>query len=122
VPVAGGMGDVPIPGALDDGADVLKLGGPAEFAFDSGAAGDEARGVSGAARLFDYGDLFAADGFACCDDFADAGAAAGAEVEFSADAAVEVLDGEHVGLGEVDDMDVVADAGTVGGRIVGAVD
>jgi len=82
----------------------LKLRGPAEFAVDFFAGGDEAGGVAGAAGLLDDGDLFAGHFFAHRDDFADAGAAAGAEV---VEGAFFRAEGEHVGGGEVEDVDVV---------------
>ena len=83
---------VPGPGAGDDFFHVLELRLPAEFGADFFRAGDEARWVAGAARLFDDGDLFAGDLFAGGDDFADAGAGAGAEVVFRA---VRGGEGEH---------------------------
>ena len=84
---------MPRPGAGDDFFNVLELRLPAEFGADFFRAGDEARRVAGAARLFDDGDFFAGDLFASGDDFADAGAAAGAEVVFRA---LRRGEGEHV--------------------------
>ena len=81
--------------------------------------GDEAGGVAGATGLFDGGDGFPGDFFAGGDDFADAGAAAGPEV---IEGAFFGFEGEDVGLGEVEDVDVVADAGAVGGGVIGAED
>ena len=102
---------MPGPGAGDDSFYVLKLRPPAEFGADFFRAGDEAWRVSGAARFFNDGDFIAGDFFTGGDDFADAGAAAGAEVVACARWSVE---GEHVRLCEVEDVDVVADAGAVG--------
>ena len=47
---------MPGPGAGDDFFHVLELWFPAEFGADFFRAGDEARWVAGAARLFDDGD------------------------------------------------------------------
>jgi hypothetical protein len=110
---------VPGPGAFDDFFDGLEFRGPAKFALDFVGAGNEAGGVARAAGFLDYGNGFAGDFFAGGDDFADAGAAAGAEV---VEGAALYAEGEDVGLGEVDDVDIVADAGAVRGLVVGAVD
>ena len=83
------------------------------------AGGDEAGGVAGATGLFDGGDGFPGDFFAGGDDFADAGAAAGPEV---IEGAFFGFEGEDMGLGEVEDVDVVADAGAVWGGVIGAED
>ena len=55
---------MPRPGAGDDFVHVLELRLPAEFGADFFRAGDEARRVAGAARLFEDGDFFAGDLFA----------------------------------------------------------
>ena len=97
----------------------MELWLPAEFGADFFRGGDEAWRVAGAAGFLDGFDVAAGDFFAGLDDFADGGAAAGAEV-------VEItlggIEREDVGLREVEDVDVVADAGAVGGLVVGAVD
>ncbi len=63
---------MPGPGAGDDFFHVLELRFPAEFGADLFRAGDEARGVAGAARLFEDGDFLAGDFFARAAHCADA--------------------------------------------------
>ena len=113
----------PVPGGLDVGVGVFVLGFPAEDGFGFGGVADEFGGVAGAAGAVADGDGFAGDFFGGGDDFFDGEAAAGAEVDGGAFAAVaEVGECEGVGGGEVVDVDVVADAGAVGGGVVGAED
>ena len=71
---------MPRPGAFHDGADVLVLGLPAEGGADFFGCGDEAGGIAGAAGFLYGFDVAAGDLFAGLDDFANGGAAAGAEV------------------------------------------
>ena len=110
---------MPRPGAFHDGADVLVLGLPAEGGADFFGRGDEARGIAGAAGFFDGFDVTAGDLFAGLDDFANGGAAAGAEV---VEIALRRAEREDVGLCEVEDVDVVAYAGAIGRFVIGAVD
>jgi hypothetical protein len=63
---------MPGPGAGDDFFHVLELRLPAEFGADFFRAGDEARRVAGAARLFEDGDFLAGDFFARAAHCADA--------------------------------------------------
>ncbi|MDB6065451.1 MAG: hypothetical protein JWR26_1659, partial [Pedosphaera sp.] len=119
VGVAGGVFFVPVPGRGDDVFELGVLGFPAEFADGFGGGGDESGRVAGAAGFFDGGDLFAGNLFAGLDDLSDGVAIAIAEVVKALFAGGQ---GEHVGLGEVDDVDVIADAGAVGRGVVGAVD
>src|SRR5688572_6032505 len=80
VAVAVGVGHVPRPSAGDDLFDLLKLGLPAKFGAHFVGAGDQAWRVAGASGLLLNGDRLAAHAFAGCDDFADAGSTAGAQV------------------------------------------
>src|ERR1700677_1410653 len=105
IPISLGIVDVPRPGAFDDFFDGLVLRLPAELALDFFRGGDELRRVAGTARFLDRGDRLAGDLFAGGDDFADAGAAAGAEV---VKGAFRDAQGEDVRLREVDDVDVIA--------------
>ena len=111
--------EMPFPSGGDDGLRVLECGGPAEFFVDEGGVGDEACGIAGAARHFANGDFAARDFFADVDDFANAGSASGPEVVAGGFWAAE---GEHMGLCEVEDVDVVADTGAVGRGVVGSED
>ncbi len=119
VPVPLGVLQMPFPSGGNDGFRVLERGGPAEFVANEGGVGDEACGVAGAARHFANGDFAARHFFADVDDLADAGSAPGAEVVAGGFWAAE---GEHMGLCEVEDMDVVADTGAVGRGVVGSED
>ena len=56
-----------------------------------------------------------------CDQLEDADGLPGAEVVDDV-ARLRLLEGGHVSFGEVDDVDVVAQAGAVGGVVVGAED
>jgi len=85
-------------------------------------AGYEAGGVAFAAGLDLYGDGVAGDAAGGFDDLLDGEAAAVAEVEDHPVARGEGVEGEDVGVGEVGYVDVVADAGAVGGGIVFAED
>ena len=67
--------------------------------------------------LFD-GDGVAGDAAGGFDDFSDGEAGAVAEVEEGAGLGCECVEGEDVGAGEVGDVDVVADAGAIGGGVV----
>src|SRR6266480_4751669 len=73
-------------------------------------------GIARAAWFFEGGDLFASDFFAHADDFAHRVAVAVAQVVEALRAGCQ---GEYVSLGEIHDVDVIADAGAVGRRIVG---
>ena len=98
---------VPGPCALDDRVDVLKARLPAKLALDFIRSRDEPRGIARTAWLFHDGDVFPRDPPAAVDDLADAGAAAGAQVVEGARLRAK---GEAMGLGEVEDVDVVPDA------------
>src|SRR5439155_9639344 len=73
-----------------------------------------------AARRFDGRDLAAGDPSGGRDDLAYGIAAAVAQVEDAA-AAIQRAERKDVRVGQVDHVDVVADASAVGGRIVGPV-
>ena len=68
------------------------------------------------------GDCLARHLFEQCDHFADAVAAADADVVRQAGSRPDLLQREDVRGGQVIDVDVVADAGAVGRRVVGAED
>ena len=100
---------------------VLRL--PAQHAFGAFAVGDEARGVAGAARAFLHFDVLAGDAARGVDDLLHREAVAVAQVEgVAAAAGGECVQRQEVGLAQVHDVDVVADAGAVGGGVVAAED
>ena len=110
---------MPVPSSADD---VLQLGIlrlPTEFRHRLVGRGHEARRIAGATGLLNGGNALPGDLFAHLDDFADAVAIPVAEVEEARGAGLER---EKMGLGDVDDVDVVADAGAVWRGIIGAED
>ena len=90
---------------------------PAEFIDGFLGTGDEAGWIAGTARFLDGGDRFIADFFARLDYFTDGVALAIAEIIKTA---FSRLQSEYVRLGEIDDVNVVADTGAVWGGVVGA--
>src|SRR5262245_27543320 len=119
--VAGRKAGEPVPGGADDSVYAGELGAPAQLVLGQVGAGDQDRRVGGAARRFDGRDLTAGDAAGGRDDLAHGIAAAVAQVVDPA-AAVDRAEREDMRVGEVDDVNVVADASAVGGWIVGAVD
>ncbi len=117
------MGAVPVPGGFEDGFDGGVLDAPVEFGLGFAGVGVEGGRVAGAAGFFDGGDFLAGDFFGGVDDFADGGGGAGAEVvEEGLAGLFEFFEYGDVGAAEVVDVDVVAEAGAVGGRVIGAED
>src|ERR1017187_944617 len=113
---------VPEPGGAED---VIKLGVaglPAQFANGFVRAGDENGGISGTTGMVFDGDGMAGDPAGRFDDFANAEALAVAEVQDEAVVRFEPAQGQQMGVGQIGDMDVIADAGAVGGGIVVAID
>ena len=113
---------MPLPGRADDVVDaVFRV--PAQHLAGKRVAGDEARRIAWAAfsaldRHRPAGDLF--DGR---DQFLDGRAVAGAEVDGDRLATLQqIIYGAHMGIGEIVDVDVVADAGAVAGVVVLAED
>ena len=84
--------------------------------------GDEDGGVTGAAGKDFVGDIAGGEVADGVDNLADGEALAGANVESVAGDASDVLQGEEMGFGDVEDMDVIANAGAVGSGIVVAKD
>ena len=117
---------VPDPGGVDDFVDLGVFGLPAEFGDGFFAAGDEEGGVAGAAREHFHGDGVASDAADGIDNFANSEAGAVAEVVdealFGGFVGFEGLEGEQMGVCQVGDVDVIADAGAVVGGVVVAED
>ena len=104
---------VPRPGGGNDVFELGKFRFPTEFADGFFGGGDQVRRVAGAARFFDRRNFFAGDFLAHLDDLPHGIAVAVAEVVKTGFAG---LQRQHVRLREVDDVDVIADAGAVGRR------
>src|SRR5262245_58352895 len=102
-----------LPGVRDDGGETGVLGFPAEVGVGGVAAGDEGGGVAGTAGGDGGRDGVAGDGAAGVDDLADRETRAAAEVVDAVRARGGGVEGQHVGVREVGDVDVVADAGAV---------
>src|SRR5262249_23987922 len=113
---------VPGPGGADDGLDVGVAGRPAEVAPEAIGGGHEDGRVAGSPGLHRGGDGMPRDAAGGIDDLEDAEAGPGADVVGEGTAGLDVLQGQDVGVGEVVDVDKIADAGAVGRRVVGPED
>ncbi len=99
------------------------MGGfPAEGTLEFFLAGDQHCGITGTARAQFARNLAAGDVLRRIDDFQDGEAAAVADVEGFSRNAFDLLEGTDVGIGDIEHVDVVADAGSVGCGIVRAED
>lgn len=114
---------VPFPGGGENFFRGRMRGMPAEDGFAFGRRGDEDGGVSGAARFFRHFEIDARDRFGRFYHFADAASGLAAQIENIALAAVqEIAHGQDVSVGEIGDVDVIADAGAVFRRVIRAED
>ena len=117
---------MPDPCGADDVVDLGVVGFPVEFGDGFGATGDQEGGVAEAAGFDLDGDGVAGDAANAVDNFFHSEAGAVAEVineaMVSSAGRFEGLQGENVSVGEVGDVDVVADAGAVVGRVIFAED
>src|ERR1039458_3353734 len=112
------MALVPGPGG---GHNVFKLwvfGLPPQLIYRTVRGGHQPGRVTGPARLFDGRNGFAGYLLASADNLTDRIAVTVAEV---VEAALGRGEAEQVRLGQVEDMNVIADAGAVGRGIIGAV-
>ncbi len=99
------------------------MGGfPAESTLEFFLAGDQHCGITGAAWAQFARNLAAGDVLRRIDDFQDGEAAAVADVEGFAGDAFDLLESAEVGIGNIEDVDVIADAGSVGRGVVRAED
>jgi len=98
------------------------LGFPTKGAAKFFLAGDEDGGVAGTAGRNFARNLAAGDLFGGVEDFEDGKAAAVAHVEGFAGNGFYGFESAEVGIGDIEDVDVVADTGAVGGRVVRAED
>jgi len=110
---------MPVPRGGDDLVDLGELWVPSQFGSGFAGTGNKAGRVAGAAGFLNGRDGFGGDATAGVDDFANAVPFAVPEIEEPRDPGFKRAD---VGVGEVDDMDIIADAGAVGSRVVGAED
>jgi len=83
-------------------------------------AGDQHGGIAGAAGGEFARNFAAGDFFGGVEDFEDGKTAAIADVKSFAGDGFDRLEGAEVGIGDVQDVNVIADAGAVGGGIVRA--
>src|SRR6266851_7027658 len=95
---------------------------PSEHALELFLAGDENSGITGTARTQFARDLAAGDALGRIDDFQDREAATVADVESFAGNAVDLLERADMGIGDIEHVDVIADAGSVRCGIVRAED
>ena len=114
---------MPFPCGGDDVFDIGVLNLPAEFLLRLGGVGVEGGWIASAALGFYYGNFQAGYLLNCGDDFADGVGGAGSEVvEIGRAGFVEFFKDRDVGARKIVDVDIVAEAGAVGGRVVGAED
>src|SRR5947209_1087163 len=109
---------MPLPCAGDDLIELGEAGLPAEFGFDLFGAGDEDGGISRSAFVLFNSDGTAGDATNGVDDLAYGESLTAPEVVDETAVLAEGFEGEHVGIGEIADVDVVANAGSVLGGIV----
>ena len=95
-------------------------GFPAEGLLEFFLAGDKDGGITGAARTEFARNLAAGDAFRGVDDFENGEAAAVAYVEGFTGDAIDGFERAEVGIRNVEDVDVIADASAVGRGIVRA--
>src|SRR5260370_34387300 len=99
------------------------MGGfPAESSLEFFLAGHEDSGIAGTARTQFARDFASDDALRCIDNFQDREATAVADIESFAGNAADLLEGADVGIGDIEHMDVIADAGSVRCRVVRAED
>src|ERR1700738_44090 len=112
----------PVPRAPDDRLERGKLRLPMQIAFDTARARHQHGRITGTAGDFAYGNRmpgYAANGF---DHFANAIAAAGAEIVNELVTLAQSLEHKNMRAGEVAHMNVITDAGAIGCGIVGSED
>lgn len=113
----------PLPGCFHDGSGVLAAGFPAEDFPGLLGIGNQAGRVAFAARTVADGDFPAGDFFSRFQDFPDGKPQAGSQIEAFRGAALhQVVHRSQVGVRQVVDVDVVADAGAVRRIVIRAED
>ena len=115
--IAVGVVLLPVPAVGTHLLDAV-LSHPAQLILGLGGVGVALGDVAGAARVDDVGDLLAAGLGEGVDDIQHAVALAGAQIaDEQAAVRLQLLDGADMAAGQIDDVDVVAHAGAVGGIV-----
>jgi len=96
------------------------LGFPAQGTLKFVLAGDEDGGITGPARQDLARNLAAGDFFGGVQNFQDGEAAAISDIEGFAGDGLDRFEGADVGICYIEDVDVIADAGAIGSRIIRA--
>lgn len=99
---------------------MLRL--PAEHAVKLVLAGDQDGGIAGAARREFARNFAAGDFFGGVEDFENGKAAAVADVEGLAGDGFDGIESTDVGIGDVENVDVIADASAIGRGVIGTED
>src|SRR2546430_5295205 len=97
-------------------------GFPSEVTLEFFLASDQDSRITGTARTQFARDFAAGDALRRIDDFPDGEAAAVADIEGFAGNAVDFLESADMGIGNIEHVDVIADAGSVGSGIIRADD
>src|SRR5207302_466373 len=97
-------------------------GFPSEVTLEFLLASDQDSRITGTARTQFAMDFAAGDALRRIDDFQDGEAAAVADIEGFAGNAVDFLESADMGIGNIEHVDVIADAGSVGSGIIRAED
>jgi len=109
---------MPSPGGFDDAAQIRLLRLPTQHSFSFFVVGHQARGIARAAILHECFYFFAGDFARRLNHFQDAVAAAGAEIQKIGWASLpQMLQRAVMGVGQIGDVNVIADGGSVGRRI-----
>ncbi len=106
---------MPLPGTFQNDIEGLKLRLPAEFPLYFFRRGNQPRRITRAPRFLHHFDFSTADFPAGIDHLSDAGASAGAEIEKITFRSAER---QNVGPGEIDDVNVIANAGSIGRLVI----
>ncbi|CDN46185.1 hypothetical protein BN871_LH_00030 [Paenibacillus sp. P22] len=113
------LGLMPLPSAGDDVLQIAALRIPSELRAGPLGRSDQHGGIAGSARLDDRRNLAARNPAGDLDDFLHGEAVSVAEiVDGAVRSLAQALDGEHMGVGKVADMDVIADAAAVCRRVI----
>src|SRR5438093_11660494 len=115
------MFPVPVPSRFHDRAQLGIARLPAQLALDFIRAGDQDGRIAVAAWPFLNRHGFSRDLLGGLNHFPDAVALANAQVVAQAIAGLQLLQSEQMSLGEIVDVNIVANAGAVRSWIIGAV-
>src|SRR6478735_5604157 len=109
---------MPFPGALDNGVEGLELRLPPKFFLDPFRGSDEPGRVAWSAWFFNRLDFSCSDFAARFDHFSYARTAARAEIVTAAGGLAE---SQNMRIGEIEDVDVIANTGSIRRVVVGSV-